>query len=164
MNLNFARKMRTVLLVIACIMCVVGVVLSNNHSKQLAHKPENIKIEIVSSESKYDDRYYYVYTDFKIDNNTGATIDYIAVTTYFTDKNGKSIGTMTSNFGSSYSDTALNLKEGDSVTKETYLSEWRSSSSYSKLFAELYNNGIDNLIITYEITRVKWSDNYDYSR
>ena len=49
MNLKLARIIRIVLLVIACIMCVVGVILSSYHSKQLAHNPENIKIEIVGT-------------------------------------------------------------------------------------------------------------------
>lgn len=32
------------------------------------------------------------------------------------------------------------------------------------MFVELYNNGIDDLVITYEITQVKWADGYNYNR
>ncbi len=156
------RKRKTIVLIIFVIItlfiaCIII-------SKKATHSINNIKIEMIDSTSKHDSRYYYVYMDFKINNNTGNTIDYLNVTTFFTDKNGKSIGTMTSEYGSLYGDVTLNLKSKESTIKETYLSEYQSSSSYGTLFTELYNDGIDNLVIIHEITYVKWSDGVTYKR
>lgn len=164
MNYNVAKKIRVILLVIACITVIVGFFLSKTYEDKAAHNPENIKIEMISCESKYDDANYYVYMGYKIDNSTKATIDYIAITTYISDKDGKSIGTITSDFGSIYSDSALNLDPEKEVIKETYLSERQAAYSHSDMFIELYNNGIEDLVITYEITSVKWSDGYYYNR
>lgn len=157
-----ARKKR--IIIISSILAIVAVIAIVRIVKSSIHTVSDIEIEMLSSDSRYDSRYYYVYMDFKIDNHSGATLDYLKVTTYFADKNGKSIGTMTSEYGSQYGDSKLNLKSKQSITKETYLSEYQSSSSYGTLFTELYNNGIDDLIITYEITYAEWSDGYTYKR
>ena len=119
---------------------------------------------MLSCTPESDETYYYATMDFEIKNKTGSTIDYIEVTTYFSDKNGKSIGTMTSNFGATYSSSSLNLKANDKVIEEIYLSERKSASYFDSLFVELYENGIDDLVITHEITQVIWSDKYRYSR
>ena len=163
MNFKTANTIRKILLIIACISFIVGLVWSHQYMRKKAHNPEDIKITLLESESKYDDKYYYVYMDFKIENDTDATIDYLAITTYFTDKQGKEIGTMTSTYGG-YHSSALNLKPSEKVIKETYLSEFKTKSSYSDLFTRLYLNGIEDITITYEITTVDWSDNYSYHR
>lgn len=154
------RKRKTLLSIITIAAVIVLIVAF----RAIIHSEKNINIELLSSDSRYDDRHCYVYMDFKIQNNTGATLDYLKVTTYFTDKNGKAVGTMTSEYGSQYNGSALNLKSEQSITKETYLSELKSSSSHGTLFAELYNYGIDDLVITHEITYIKWSDGYTYKR
>ncbi len=163
MNLKTAKIIRTLLLVVACIAFLVGLVQSNIAGTKRSHNPDKIKVEITSCESKYDNTYYYVYTDFTIENNTSATLSYVEVVTYFKDQNGKIIGTMNSQLGSSYgSGSGLNIAAGETGIKETYLSEYQSSSSYSNLFIELYNHGLSNVTITYEITNAVWSDGYRY--
>ena len=49
------------------------------------------------------------------------------------------------------------------LIKETYLSEYKSEQIDS-FFVALYNNGIKELIITHEITNVKWADGYKYEK
>ena len=164
MNWKTAKKIRSILLVVAIITLVVGLYKTNDYKKVAAHDPDDIKIEIVSCESKYDDRNYYVYMDFEIKNKTKETIDYIAVTTYFKDKNGKSIGTMSSEFGTPYGNGALNLEKGDKVIESTYLDEYKTSTHMDNMFVELYENGIEDMEITFEITSVRWADDYSYYR
>lgn len=164
MSYALAKKIRTILLVVACLVLVACLPMAREKDKERSHNPEKIKIEILNCRPESDDTYYYATMDFEIINKTGKPIDYIQVTTYFSDKNGKSIGTMTSNFGATYSSGSLNLKANDKVIQEIYLSERISSSYYDSLFVELYENGIDDLVITHEITSVKWADDYSYNR
>ena len=154
------RKKKKVIIIIS-IVCLIVLIIGIT---KIVHNVNRIDISITDVSSKNDNKYYYVYTDFTINNQTGATIDYLEVTTYFKDSKGKTVGTMTSTFGSSYGNSTLNLKAHKKTIEETYLSEWYSSSSMSDLFVTLYNNGIDGLTITYEITYVKWSDGHTYRR
>jgi len=155
------RKKKIIIAIIVAIACSITVKVGIT---KIVHNANNIDISITDVTSKCDNKYYYVYTDFTIENHTGATIDYLEVTTYFKDDKGKSVGTMTSTFGSSYGKSSLNLKACDKAIEETYLSEWYNSSSMSDLFVTLYNNGLDGLTITYEITYIKWSDGNTYRR
>ena len=164
MSYELAKKLRIILLVIACLVLVACLPIAKEKDKARTHNPEKIEIQMLSCTPESDDTYYYATMDFEIKNKTGSTIDYIEVTTYFSDKNGKSIGTMTSNFGATYSSSSLNLKANDKAIKEIYLSERKSASYFDSLFVELYENGIDDLVITHEITQVIWSDKYRYSR
>jgi len=157
------KKQKNRKIIIAVIIAIVCFITVKIGITKIVHNANNIDISITDVSSKSDNKYYYVYTDFTIENRTGATIDYLEVTTYFKD-DGKSVGTMTSTFGSSYGNSSLNLKAHTKTIEETYLSEWYSSSSMSDLFVTLYNNGIDGLTITYEITCIKWSDGHTYKR
>lgn len=130
---------------------------------KVMHDEKAIQLGIVDVWGQSDEKYHYVYMDYRIENNTGSTIDCIKVTTYFSDKFGKNLGTATSSFGSQYGDTALNLKPNETVIRETYLSEYKGSNVYD-FFAMLYENGTEDLIITYEITYVEWCDGHTYSR
>lgn len=155
------KKKKIIIAVIVAIACIITLKIGIT---KIAHNANNIEVSITDVSSKSDNKYYYVYTDFTIENHTSATIDYLEVTTYFKDGKGKSVGTMTSTFGSNYGNSSLNLKAHKKTIEETYLSEWYSSSSMSDLFVTLYNNGTDGLTITYEITYVKWSDGHTYRR
>lgn len=157
-----SRRKKRIRFWIVVVCCIVVILLIIGIPKA-THSEQKIEIEIVDVWGKSDNRYYFVYMDYQIDNNTGATIDYVEVTTYFSDKSGKNLGTVTSSFGSAYGNTALNLKPHETVIKETYLSEYKSSD-LDVFFIMLYNDGTDDLIITYEITYVKWSDGYTYNR
>lgn len=156
-----ARKKRiTVLTILFSIIALIVTVVT---VQKLAHSVKGIDIEIVDTKSVQEERYYYVYTDYKITNNTAQTIDYLEVVTYVTDQNGKSLGTITSHFGSSYGSEGLNLKANQSTIQEIYLSEYQSDRMDS-LFVTLYNNGIEDFIVTHEITNVRWSDGYTYTK
>lgn len=158
-KIQSAKKKKIIFFTIAVsvIVWIVGVVMV----RKITHSANGIGIKIVDTRAAQDNRYYYVYIDYKITNNTGKTIDYIEVVTYVADQNGKSIGIITSQFGSSYGSNALHLVAGKSVVQETYLSEYRSDHMDS-LFVSLYDKNVEELNITYVITNVKWSDGYSY--
>lgn len=163
MNAEKAKKFQIILLVIACIVFIVGLVLSSKAEKERAHNIEDIEIKIVDSYKKSEGNHYYVYTDFKITNDTKETLEYLEVTTYFTDKNGKSIGHMTSSFGSNWSwDSGLALESGESVTTTTYLEE--SYYNWGTLFEALYENGVSAYDVRYEITYASWADEYEWQK
>ena len=157
-----ASKRKKIIL-LSIIVSIIALFITFITVRELTHSTKNISIEIVDARSAEDNRYYYVYTDYEITNNTAKTIDYIEVVTYVTDKNGKSLGTITSSFGSLYGSNTLNLKAHNSIIKETYLSEYKSEQIDS-FFVALYNNGIKELIITHEIANVKWADGYKYEK
>ena len=160
MNAEKIKKIQIFLLVIACIMFIVGLVLSTNAEKARAHDVEDIDVVIVNDYTEDSGNRFYVYTDFKITNNTKKTLEYLQVVTYFTDKNGKAIGTMTSDFGSRWDwDTGLLLDAGQSVTKTTYLEEYYN---WGSLFEHLYENGVSSYDVRYEITYARWEDGYEW--
>ena len=74
---------------------------------------------------------------------------------------------MTSEFGDDNliysSGQTLELKPRSTIIKSSYLSERRLESS-NDMFIYLYNNGTEDLEITYKITKVKWSDGYVYGK
>ncbi len=115
----------------------------------------------MNCESKYDDINYYVYTNFSINNNTSAALDYVEVVASFRNASGADIGTMTGKFGS-VSGSGLNLEKGQGVIQETYLSERQSAAYHDGLFVELFNNGLRNVTVTYTVTYAKWTDGYTY--
>lgn len=163
-NLETLSKTKKICLVITCIFFIVGLFLSSNASNERAHNAEKIDIELLSFEQKEDDRYYYIYFDYKITNRGKATVDYVNIKTTFKDKNGKVIGSMTSTFGSSFGSEGLNIEKGKNVVMETYLKESQTSPYISDLFIELYNNELSDYTVTHTITDVAWSDGYTYSK
>ena len=162
MNLKKAKTIRTLLLVIACITLMVGFFQSAAADKVRKHNPEKIDIEIAQIESKYDSSKYYVVMDYEISNNTSVKLDYVKVITYVYDIDDRRLGTITSEFGNSYSNS-INVQSGGSVIQSTSLSANQNSSSFTDVFVELYNNGMTNARFEYEIVSAKWSDNYRYS-
>lgn len=160
-RLKEKKKRKTIIL--AIILLIITGVIARIIISRAIHSPKNVLIEITDITAKYDERSYYVYFNFLIKNNTGATLDYLSITTYFEDGNGKSIGTMTSEFGSNYGSSRLNLNAGKQATMETYLSEWKTSS-HSQLFVKLYEEGFDAVVVRYEIKNAKWSDGFTYKR
>lgn len=166
MNFKIAKKIRVFLLVVACIMSIVGLNLSNNYAKARAHNPEDIKIKIISCESKYDENAtfyvngcYYVYFNYEIINETSADIDYIDVVAHYTDHSGKSIGNITTSFGG-YDSSSMNLKAGTKQIHETYISENRPEED--QFFTTLYNSDFSEFTVTYKILSVKFSDGERY--
>ena len=153
-------KISKILLIIACIVFVIGLILTYIEIQRVNHNPADISVELNSVTPKIDTSGYspdyYVYMDFEIKNNTQATLEYISVTTYLTDENGKSIGYITSTFGS-YSNK-LNLAPGESTVITNYLRT--SGSNWGSVFEELYYNGLSNCEVESEITYVSWTDDY----
>ena len=163
MKIEKIKKIQIALLVIASILFIVGLVLSNKAGKERAHNVEDISVKIVEDYTAVKGNRYYVYTDFEIRNNSKETVKCIQVTSYFTDKNGRSIGTMTSTFGSNWSwDGGLELDAGKTVINTTYLEQ--SYSNWESLFEKLYKNGVSSYDVRYEITYVLWSDDYEWSK
>ena len=161
MSLKKARIIRIILFAFACSAFAAGLSLSITAEQRRAHNPDKIMVEITNCESRYDNTYYYVYTDFSIKNNTSATLDYVEVVATFKNTRGISIGTMTSRFGS-VSGNGLNIEKGRRDVQETYLSERQAASYHDELFVELFNNGLGNVTVTYKITYAKWTDGYTY--
>ena len=163
MNAIKAKKIQIALLIIACVVFVVGLILSSKAEKEKAHDVGAIGIEIVNDHTENEGKTYYVYTDFKIYNGTEATLKYLTVVTYFTDKEGKAIGSMTSSFGSSLSwEDGLALDSKEDVIRTSYLQE--SYSKWGQLFEELYENGVSSYDVRHEITYAVWSDGYEWRK
>ena len=159
MNLNKAKNIQTALFVVALIALIVGLVFSVKADKARAHNVEDIVIEITGDYTETEGNYCYVYTHFKITNNTRKTLNYVEVKTHFTDKNGRSLGTMTTTLGSIYGN-GLSLEKGESVVKTTYLED--PYYSMSDLFEGLYENGVSAYNVEHEITYAYWSDGYTW--
>lgn len=153
------KKIITFTVIMAIVLLIVTIV----SVRKANHSVSDIDIAIVDSRTSQNYSYYYFHSDYKITNNTAKTIDYIKVVTYVSDKSGKSLGTITSTFGSEYGSDVLNLKAHESTIQETYLSEY-SSKYMDNFFVTLYNNGIKNFVVTHEIVNVTWSDGYTYSK
>lgn len=158
-----AKKKRKRTIIIICVIVTLTVVIGSYSSIRAAwHSIDDVQIEITGVTPEYDGTHYYVYMDFLIRNNTSATLDYVAITSYIEDKNGKSVGTLTTKFGQDYSGVKLNLESGRQITKESYLSVFKNSYQ-DALFSHLYKKGIADVVITHKITRAKWSDGYQYT-
>ena len=156
-------KISKILLIIACIVFVIGLILTHIEIQRVNHNAADIRVELKSVTPKIDTSGYspdyYVYMDFEIKNNTQATLEYISVTTYLTDENGKSIGYITSTFGSSYSNK-LNLAPGESTVITNYLQAY--GSNWGSVFEELYYNGLSSCNTRSEITYASWIDDYTW--
>lgn len=141
---------------------IVGIPLKS----KIDHDVNRIKIDIVNmsssynhNESVYINGRYYIYFDFEIKNGTGAGIDYMEVVTYVEDKNGKSIGQITSSFGGYYS-SSMNLEKKDTVIKEIYLAEHQPEKN--AFFSTMYDTKLDEWSFTHKVTSVSFSDGKNY--
>lgn len=141
---------------------IVGIPLKN----KIDHDVNRIKIDIVDMSSAYNPNEpvyingrYYIYFDFEIKNGTGVGIDYMEVVTYVEDKNGKSIGQITSSFGG-YDSSSMNLEKKDTVIKEIYLAEHQPEKN--AFFSTIYDTEVDEWSFTHKITSVKFSDGKNY--
>ena len=158
--MSIMKKIRIILLIVAGIAFIVGLSITGFVEQEQAHNIEDIYIDITNSKSKYSNSTYYVYMDFRITNKTSATLDFVKVTAYFTDRSGNLIGTTTAELGSPYDDRKLNISTGSSGTRTMHISKLKSDTQDEHLFVELYNHGLQNVTVTYEITYAEWSDGY----
>ncbi len=159
-----ARRRKKKFIALVLVASLVVIIVSWVSIKASIHNNKDVEVLIQSVSTKADDYSAFIYMDFIIKNNTGASIDYIKVTTRFRDGNGKNMGTITSDFGSiyGYTGSSMSLKSHESTIEETYLSE--SVQSMSTLFAAVYQNGLDGLSVSYEIVQIKWTDGTTYTR
>lgn len=155
MNVKTAKTIRIILLVIACIACIVGVTISQKAAKEAATDVSKINVQITDrdcyynqNESPYTNGCYHIDFTYKITNNTKVDWGYLKITTYVYDKSGKQLGTITSEFGSSYGSSDLKLKVGETVTKSSGLKDNRPND----FFAALYETPLSDLRFESEVT------------
>lgn len=161
MRRSAERRRKTLIKRIVLFSVLTAIVFSIIISKIVSaatHDASEIYVVITDITSKYDDRDYYVYMDYKISNNSGSIISYIKIITSVTDENGKELGKVTTEFGQNYNSVKLDLDSGKEIIKESYLVESRSSSYFSDLFTALYTNGLIGLKLTSKVVYVRWSD------
>lgn len=154
-SIERVKKIRIILLVIACIACFVGASKSRAAEKKAATDVSKIKVQIVdkecyhkAAESEYRSGYYYVDLTYKITNRTKTTWSYLNITTYVYDKDGKSLGTITSEFGSTYGTSDLKLKAGGTVTQSSSF----KSNQPDDFFATMYVSDLSELVFESEVT------------
>lgn len=158
-------KFSIIFSVIAIVLLSIVIAVTAKKNKYDVAKIEvsivNVEKKYNPNESPYINGCYYIYFDYKIKNGTGADIDYIKVTAYYTDKNGKSIGNVSTEFGGYYSSSSMDLKANSEQTHETYLSE--NQPEKNKFFSQLYETDFSTFSVTYKITYVRFSDGKSYS-
>lgn len=166
-----AKEKRKKTIKFAIIFSVIAIVLLSIviavAAKRNKYDVAKIDVSIVNVEKKYDPNAsfytngcYYIYFDYKIKNGTGADIDYIKVTAYYTDNNGKSIGSVSTEFGGYYS-LSMDLKSNSEQTHETYISE--NQPEKDKFFSQLYEADFSAFSVAYKITYVSFSDGKIYN-
>ena len=168
MKIEKIGKIQNILMFFVCVVLIVGLTLTNIKTAERKHDVDDIKISVTDISTSIEDGYYstkyYVNMDFKIENKSKAkaNLQRLDVTMYLTDKSGKSIGTITSSFGSSYSSSSeLNLERGKNTILSSYLSA--TGNNCSSVFSELYNNGLKNCNVEYKITYARWTDDHVWS-
>ena len=160
MKLEKIRVIQVWVLILTCILFLVGIGLTYPETEKREHNPENIKIKIVDSEAKIQSgsysQKYRVYMDLEIENKTKVALRGVSVTFYFKNKSGKLIGSMNSTLGNGAKKIETNKKE----IFTSYLEE--SGGNWDALFTELYENGLKNCDVSYEVTGAIWDDGYSY--
>lgn len=121
------------------------------------HDVSDITVSVAGIRTSYSNGGYYVYLDYKIYNGSGADVDSLKVITYISDKNGKSLGTITSQFGNS---GYLNLQSGGTQIHETYLRE--NNPQNDTLFYKLYLGEYQDFKITCKVVQAEFSDGKYY--
>lgn len=164
MKIDKIKKAQTILLVIAIIAFIAGAVLSFQEEQKRAHDVSDISIQLVSSYTGYDGNYPNVYADFKVANNTKATLTYLKFITTVKSSSGKTIGTITYSFGSTLSwSSSLDMEPGENETITASVSGSMYESSWSDLFSSLfYNHGFDGYTVKHEIVEAQWDDDYEW--
>lgn len=147
MSVKAFRIVRIALLAIAVIACIVGVVKSTNAAKKAATDVSRIEVEIIDKKgyvkSEYSSKHYYIDFTFRITNHTGVEWAYLDIRTEVFDRNGRSLGTITTPFGSTYSSNALGLEVGETITKVSTIDV--NESRVDDFFAAMYESDLSDL-------------------
>ena len=153
MRVKVLRIVRIILLAAAVIACVAGVV----KTKKAGRDVSKIDVQITAKHCYHKEndgawingRYYIDYT-FEIANHTNVGWKYLQITTYVSDKNGKSLGTITTEFGSSYGASDLKLRVGETVTIDSSIAD--SANQPGEFFTTLFNSDLSDLVFASEVT------------
>ena len=152
MNVKTAKVIRIVLLVVACITVIVGIKKSQKAAKEAATDVSKINVQItdMNCHQEQNDGRYYIDFSFQITNKTNVDWGYLKVQTHVFDKNGTSLGTITSEFGQSKRSSDLILKVGETVTKESSIAE--NANSPGDFFMSIYESNFSDLRFESEVT------------
>ena len=168
MTTDKSRSYINWLLVLLIVAVIAGGILTQRATKARKHDVDAIKIEISNMRSYHDPNggafingKYYIYTDYTITNHSKSELDQIEVAVHYKDGNGKTITQVTSWFGSSGGNDELDLPCGQSVTKETYISD--GGNDMNSGFVALYGHELSEFEISYEILTAYWEDGTRYS-
>ncbi|MBR3436410.1 MAG: hypothetical protein IKG97_01510 [Lachnospiraceae bacterium] len=155
MNLRTLKIIRIILLVLACIAFFVGIGLSQKAEKARKTDLSKINVKIVGKEcyynqfeAPYTNGYYHILLTYELTNKTKVDWKYLSVETIVYDKNGKTIGSLTAEFGNSYGASNLKLKVGEKATRDSELKD----NMPSTFFMTLYDSDLSDLTFESEIT------------
>jgi len=109
-----------------------------------------ISVQVTAKECRYDtDRgRYCIDLTYKFKNRTKVAWTYLASSTLVSDKSGKSLGTVTSQFGATYGASDFKLEVGDSTTKTTTI----ESANPNDFIVALLESDLSDLTFTTELT------------
>ena len=148
MSIKVAKIIRITLLVISCIAFWFGITISKAVEEKIATDVSKISVQVTEKDCHYNPNgNYCIKLTYRITNNTKTNWRYLKVTTYVYDVKGKSLGTIISEFGSSYDYSDLELKVGDTVTKLTSL----KANQPDIFFETLYNSALSELKFKSEV-------------
>lgn len=143
MNKNkLFRTITIILLVSATLFFIVGMERSVEKAKEASHDVSKIKVRITDKEVSGSS----IELTYEIVNRTGSSWSYLETSTSVCDKSGKSLGTVTAQFGS-LGGSDLKLKPGEKLKKTVVL-----KSSSSALTEGLINFELKDLKLTSEVT------------
>lgn len=143
------------------ILLIMSIVMGTAASNNKLHSPDQFTIEVTNKTQEFDENAsgylygcYYIHLDYKItaSNKIGATS--MTIKTHVSDKSGNELGTITSSFDN------MNLDAGNSKTYQTYLQE--NQIDRNALFKSVYNAKFSDLVFTFEITSVWFTDGGSY--
>ena len=147
MSIKALRIIRIILLGIAVIACAVGFNLSKTAAQKAATDVSKIDVEIIDKKgyvkSDYSSKHYYIDFTFKITNRSGVEWASLDIKTEVFDKNGRSLGTITTPFGSTYGSNALGLEVGETITKVSTIDV--SQNNVDDFFAAMYESDLSDL-------------------
>ena len=153
MKTEVTNKIRTVLYVIVCIAFLIGLCLSAAAENKAATDPTRIQVTIVDKTCRtepddwsYGTKYCIDYT-YEIKNPTKSDWCALTIKTYVYDKNGTSLGTLTTDFGSSGSGE-FRIRSGETMTKVAHF----ENSDPDAFYQQLYQSDLENLTFESEVS------------
>ena len=157
------QKIVSILMVVTILVFFYGLFASYTS----LHSDKHIKVELVDMSTEYVPSKYsyssgtrYIYFEFEVESKK-IKVDSVDLTLYIHDKDGNELGSLTASLGSDYD--RMELGKGE---KETITVSWDDEYLYwgdEDMFEFLYNADFSDLVFTYEITRIEFTDGYTYT-